>query len=205
MSVEDEIIIINLDMGNVGSIKNMCKKAGIKTKISADETKIKNAKKIILPGVGAFDNAMNKIDELNLRELLDQKVLDEKIPVLGVCLGMQLLMNESEEGMKNGLGWIKGKTIKFELEKLKIPHMGWNDVNIIKKHSITNKMPFDCRFYFVHSYYVKCEDKNDILMETNYGIDFTSAVQKNNIIGVQFHPEKSHKFGLQIYKNFGEI
>ncbi|MFO0479794.1 MAG: imidazole glycerol phosphate synthase subunit HisH, partial [Bacteroidota bacterium] len=149
-----------------------------------------------------------KIKELDFQTLLNYKALEEKIPVLGICLGMQLLTNHSEEGKLPGLGWIPAETIKFKFDhqqNLKIPHMGWNLVKDNGTSKLTANFDEDARFYFVHSYYVKCKNEINSILKTNYGITFDSAIQKDNIYGAQFHPEKSHKFGMKFLKNFSEI
>lgn len=202
------ITIIDYGMGNLKSIKNMLKHLGVPSNISGNTDEILEAQKIILPGVGAFDNAMSNINSMGLKEILDRKIIDEKIPVLGICLGMQLLTEKSEEGSIKGLGYIKGKTVKFSFpkkENLKIPHMGWNTITILKESLLTKDMYGENRFYFVHSYHVVCKDPSDNLCNTFYGYDFISAFSRGNIYGVQFHPEKSHKFGMQILKNFSEL
>jgi imidazole glycerol-phosphate synthase subunit HisH len=201
------IVIINYGMGNVGSIMNIIKKFTNDVVISASPDMIDRATKLILPGVGSFDNGMKNLEHYNLVEILNDKVLNEKVPVLGICLGMQLLTKKSEEGVLPGLSWIEAETVKFDYEKykLKIPHMGWNIVNVNKPNKLLDNSSEETRFYFVHSYYVKCQDSDDIILTTKYGIDFASAVNKENIYGVQFHPEKSHKFGLQLLKKFVEI
>jgi glutamine amidotransferase len=200
------IIIVDYDMGNVGSIANMIKKLGQKALITSEQTAIQQADKLILPGVGAFDTGMQNLDNLGLLPVLNKKVLHQKVPVLGICLGMQLLTQKSEEGKLPGLGWIEAETVKFNFEqqekKLRIPHMGWNTIQIKREHSLFSGLNNESRFYFVHSYYVKCRHQADILTETEYGFAFTSAFQYENVFGVQFHPEKSHKFGMQLYRNF---
>jgi imidazole glycerol-phosphate synthase subunit HisH len=201
------IAIINYGLGNLGSIQNMLKKVGCTDAVvTADPNQINKADKLILPGVGAFDNGMQKINESGLLQLLNQNVLEARKPVLGICLGMQLLTRGSEEGVLPGLGWIRANTVKFNFgenpEQLKIPHMGWNEVTKSKTHPLTDSLPEHSRFYFVHSYYVKCDDTADELLRCHYGTDFTCSVQHENIMGVQFHPEKSHKFGMLILKNF---
>ncbi len=202
------ITIVDYGMGNVGSIKNMLKKVGYSSIITSQISEIKNATKLILPGVGSFDNSVKQLSDLNLIETLTEKVLDEKIPVMGICLGMQLMTKNSEEGTLGGLGWINAKTIKFKFKQdssLKVPHMGWNIVKIEKESKIFQGMyDHENRFYFVHSYHVVCDNPEDVLTSTFYDYNFTSAFEKDNIIGVQFHPEKSHKFGMQILKNFAE-
>lgn len=202
------ITIIDYGMGNLGSIYNMFKKIGVESKITSDIEEIKNAQKILLPGVGAFNNAMIRINESGFQDILTKKALIEKIPVLGICLGMQLLTDGSEEGDLPGLGLIPAKTIRFNFsnkEDLKIPHMGWNSVYESNSSYLTKDLPEEPRFYFVHSYYVKAENGKNSILRTNYGIEFDSAIQKDNIFGVQFHPEKSHKFGMKLLENFTKL
>jgi glutamine amidotransferase len=198
------ITIVDYGMGNLGSVSNMFKRIGAGSEITGDAERISKADKILLPGVGAFDSAMQKINDSGLKEVLNRKALQDKVPILGICLGMQLLTKSSEEGVLPGLGWIDAKTIKFKFDdpKLKIPHMGWNLTYPQKKHPIIENLPDEPRFYFVHSYYVQTNNKDDILANTYYGLDFNSMVQHNNIIGAQFHPEKSHKFGMKLLENF---
>lgn len=201
------ITIVNYGMGNLGSMFNMFKRLGVKACIESDPANLKNATKLVLPGVGAFDAAMTCINgATGLREVLDHKVLIERIPVLGVCLGMQLLTRSSEEGVLPGLGWIAGVTTRFpKLQGLKVPHMGWN-VSLPNSPSLLTKdVGAEPRYYFVHSYYVHVDDPVHSLMRTHYGIDFDSAIGRDNIYGVQFHPEKSHRFGMQILKNFATL
>ena len=202
------IVIVDYDMGNVGSIKNMIKKVGGEAIISRDKDELENASKLILPGVGAFDTGMKNLHNYEIFPIISRKVLDKKIPVLGVCLGMQLLTNKSEEGNEKGLGWIDGKSKKFPNDMmyndthLRVPHMGWNTVTLEKEDKLFQGSEEVPRFYFVHSYYVTCDNKEDVLTTTNYGMSFTSSVSKDNIWGVQYHPEKSHKHGMNIYHNF---
>jgi glutamine amidotransferase len=201
------IVIVDYKMGNLGSISNIIKKIGHSSIISSDIETIKKAKKIILPGVGSFDKAMENLKELNLIEILNEKALVEKVPFLGICLGMQLLTKHSEEGNVAGLGWIDAEVKKFELSDfptLKIPHMGWNEVEISSQNPLCDELYENARFYFVHSFYVACYKKENILMRTQFGRPFDSAIHNNNIMGVQFHPEKSHKFGMKLFKNFIE-
>lgn len=204
------ITILNYGMGNLGSIKNMFKYIGVEATIECDVDKIKNASKILLPGVGSFDTAMKKINESDLKEVLNEKALKEQVPVLGICLGMQLLTNSSEEGSIDGLGWIDAKTMSLKDridKKYRIPHMGWNIVNKSNDSLLTQDFEeFDeTRFYFVHSYFVKVENEKNSILKTSYGIEFDSAIQKDNIYGAQFHPEKSHKFGMKLFKNFARM
>ena len=201
------IVIVNYGLGNLGSIHNMLRRIGAKNIVISNEKEIINkAEKIILPGVGAFSNGMSKIMESGLLEVLNENVLIRKKPVLGICLGMQLLTKHSDEGNVGGLGWIDAYTKKFnfsvENAGLKIPHMGWNEVSVSKPHALVQNLDNNSRFYFVHAYHVICNNSQDELLKCNYGIDFTCALQYENIMGVQFHPEKSHKFGMNLLRNF---
>ena len=206
-----KISIVNYGMGNLGSIQNMFKKIGVSTEVISTVDEINKAEKILLPGVGAFDAAIERIDKLSFREPLTYKAKIEKVPVLGICLGMQLLTTSSEEGSLKGLGWIDAKTLSFkkvlDLQKFKVPHMGWNTVSIKNPSSLTNGLELleDVRFYFVHSYYVQCKNENDSILKSTYGIEFDAAIQNDNIFGAQFHPEKSHKFGLKLLENFARL
>ena len=196
------ITIIDYGMGNIGSIENMIKKLGFKSLITSDPKIISRSSKIILPGVGSFDEGMKNLSKLKIVAAL-KEANKKGAKILGICLGMQLLTKSSEEGELAGLGFINAKTIKFKLSKdHKIPHMGWNYVDIKSKNKLTLDLIQKSRFYFVHSYHVVCEDKSNVMMVTNYGVEFTSAIVKNNVFGVQFHPEKSHKFGLKLMENF---
>jgi len=200
--------IIDYKTGNLGSIQNILKKIGEKSIITSAINEIAEAKRIILPGVGAFDTGMSNLSNLGIIEILNHKALVEKVPVLGICLGMQLLSNKSEEGVLPGLGWIDAETVKFnfvDTSAYKIPHMGWNFVHLEKVSRLFSDMYDDARFYFVHSFHFKAINSIDILTSTSYEIDFTSAVEKENILGVQFHPEKSHKFGMKLLQNFIEF
>jgi imidazole glycerol-phosphate synthase subunit HisH len=201
------VTIIDYGMGNLGSIQNMFKRIGVASEITGDKDKIKSAKKILLPGVGAFDAAMERIAESGLTDVLNEKALEEKVPVLGICLGMQLLTKSSDEGKLPGLGWVDANTIKFDFAdpKLKVPHMGWNLVNTVHNSPLIKDLPEEPRFYFVHSYYVKASNPEDVLTTTHYGLDFHSIIQHDNIYGAQFHPEKSHKFGMKLLENFARL
>jgi len=201
----DIITIVDYGMGNIGSIVNIIKKAGGKSEISSDKDVILKSKKIILPGVGSFDSGMLKLQEYGLIDVLNKKVLEDRTPILGICLGMQLMTKKSDEGMLEGFSWVDAETIKFKSvnKKFRIPHMGWNNVFKNKNHDILNNINFsESRYYFVHSFYIKCKNPFEVLLSCDYIDIFDAAFQKDNIIGVQFHPEKSHKFGLEIIKNF---
>jgi imidazole glycerol-phosphate synthase subunit HisH len=199
------ITIIDYKTGNLGSIQNILKRIGEASVVTSDPAVIANATKLILPGVGAFDTGMKNLTELGLIDILNKKVINEKVPVLGICLGMQVLSKGSEEGTLAGLGWIDSTTVRFRFQntgEYKIPHMGWNFINQHKPSRLFDNMYADPRFYFVHSYFFSAADPEDILTTTTYEIEFTSSVEKGNILGVQFHPEKSHKFGMKLLKNF---
>jgi glutamine amidotransferase len=202
------IVIVDYGLGNLASVLNMFKKAGVKNVcISSDETVIEKASKLILPGVGAFDAGMDNLEKSGLIPLLNKKVMENKIPLLGICLGMQLLTNKSEEGVKPGLGWIDAETLKSNLDpslKLKVPHMGWNYIKVLNQNPLI-EMESKSRFYFVHSYYVKCKDESQSIATSDFGIDFTCMINKDNIYGAQFHPEKSLKFGMQVLENFAKL
>ena len=201
------IVIVNYGMGNLGSIKNMLKKTGHSSVITNNKNTIEQATKIILPGVGNFKHAMQNLIDLDIIDILNKKVLIDKTPILGICLGMQLMTSYSEEGNVVGLNWIHAKTKKFIFNdsSIKIPHMGWNEIIFSKQNAINENLELPARFYFVHSYFVECEDKKDTLHSTEYQMQFTSAFNKENIYGVQYHPEKSHYFGYQLLKNFIEL
>jgi glutamine amidotransferase len=201
------ITIVNYGMGNLGSMLNMFNRISVKATIESDPAVIRQAEKLVLPGVGAYDSAMTCINSVpGLREVLNHKALVEQAPILGVCLGMQLLTRSSEEGTMSGLGWIPGVTSRFpKQEGLKVPHMGWNLALPNAQSRLTAQVGDEPRFYFVHSYCVHVDDPAHSLMKTHYGIDFDSAIGCDNIYGVQFHPEKSHRFGMQILMNFAEL
>jgi glutamine amidotransferase len=202
------IVIIDYGLGNLASVQNMFKKLGTKdVVISNDLDIIKKASKLILPGVGSFDTGMINLESSGLLNCLNEKVLVQKTPILGICLGMQLMTKKSEEGVKSGLGWINAETIKFNFPddtSFKVPHMGWNYVSIKKENSLI-ELNTKNKFYFVHSYYVKCSDTEDIMGTTNYFEEFTCFFNHNNIFGVQFHPEKSLKFGMKLLENFAKL
>jgi glutamine amidotransferase len=200
------ITIVDYGMGNLGSILNMFKRIGARAQITGDPAAVERAGKILLPGVGAFDKAMERIDGSGLRQVLDRKALQERVPILGICLGMQLLTRSSEEGSAAGLGWIDAVTLRFPPDAgLKIPHMGWNAVSAVRDSPLTAGLLDDARYYFVHTYYVRADREDDCVLKTRYGVTFDACVARGNIYGAQFHPEKSHKFGMQLLANFAEL
>lgn len=202
------IVIVDYGMGNIASIKNMLRKIGAEATLSSDPDEILQADKLILPGVGSFDYGMEQLSKRGLIKVLNQKVIDQKTPLLGICLGMQLLTQSSEEGTLKGLGWIDAHTKKFKFDdklELRVPHMGWNQVVFDEKNILFKDMYDQAKFYFVHSYYVECKSEKNVGALTTYGYDFACSIIKDNIIGVQFHPEKSHKYGMKLFKNFVEL
>lgn len=201
------IAIVDYGVGNLSSIRNMFRKLGIDAIITSAAEEISKASKLLLPGMGAFDHCMQRYNESKLEEIVSRKVLTEKVPVLGICVGLQMLMKGSEEGVLPGLGWVAGQTIKFQNDIMpsprKIPNMGWLEIHGIKQSRLLNGLE-DARFYFAHSYHIQEEDPSDVLAMAHYGYDFAVGIEKDNILGVQFHPEKSHRFGMQLLKNFAE-
>lgn len=200
------ITIVDYGMGNHGSVVNMFRRINVDCEVTGDPTRIELASRILLPGVGAFDAAMKRIDSSGIRPVLDFKVLHQRVPLLGICLGMQLLTRGSEEGVLPGLGWIPGETRRFPNDLgIKIPHMGWNLVERTRSCQLTDRLDDETRFYFVHSFCVHTDDPRDTVLRTRYGVDFAASIQRANIMGAQFHPEKSHRFGMQLLKNFADI
>ena len=199
------LVIVDYGVGNLASIKNMLKKIGVASQISSNAEEISKAEKLILPGVGAFDACAGKLEQSGLIPLLNKKVKEDKTPVLGICVGMQLLTKGSEEGKLPGLDWVGGEVVRFKSDKMpagtKIPHMGWTDVSF-SKSSVMSEELVEPRFYFVHSYHAVVDNEQDVLMFAEYGYPFAAAVQHENIMGVQFHPEKSHKYGMKLLSNF---
>ncbi|MFM7856450.1 MAG: imidazole glycerol phosphate synthase subunit HisH [Flammeovirgaceae bacterium] len=200
------LTIVDYDIGNLASLKNMLKKIGVESIIATTENEILSASKIILPGFGAFDTCAEKLQRSGLIPALKNKVLMDGVPVLGICVGMQLLFSSSEEGVLPGLRLIEGKNIKFKQtdmpSNLKIPHMGWSSVQIEKKSPLVDDLEADPRFYFGHSYHAVVDNVDDALVSVEYGYRFVAGVARNNIYGVQFHPEKSHRFGMKLLDNF---
>lgn len=200
------LTIIDYNTGNLGSIKNMLKRLGMPSQITNDIATIEQAEKLILPGVGHFDYGMRNLHSTGLIPILNKKVVQDKTPILGICLGVQLLTESSEEGGEKGLGWIQGNTIAFDKTKLasnqKIPNMGWAGVSNYQQSKLFDGMYEEPRFYFVHSFHLNLADKKDCLVTTEYGYEFAAGIEHENILGVQFHPEKSHKFGMKILENF---
>ena len=200
------INIVDYGIGNLKSILNILNHIGVESRISNSVQDIKNADKLILPGVGHFKTGMENLAKTELIDVLNEEVLIKKKNILGICLGMQLMTKHSEEGDCDGLGWIDATTRKFQLsEHLKIPHMGWNNVNYKKDTALNKNISAEPRHYFVHSYFVDCKHQEDVLATTLYGTEFVAAFQHENIYGVQFHPEKSHKYGMELLRNFNQL
>lgn len=203
------IAIVDYGLGNIRAFANVYKKLDMPFSIAAGAGDLEKAEKIILPGVGAFDEAMDLLGKSGMREPLEEMVLGRKVPVLGICVGMQMLARSSEEGKLAGLGWIDGLVRKFDVAKLthktRLPHMGWNEVRSRPESPLMRNLSEGARFYFLHSFYFQCQDRGNIIGETEYGSPFSCAVSTGNIYGVQFHPEKSHANGIQLLKNFGNL
>ena len=201
------ITIIDYGAGNVKSVQNMLKKIGVKSILTNSITEIENATKLILPGVGSFDYGMKNLISTGVIETLNKKVLVDKTPLLGICLGAQMLGNKSDEGVEKGLGWIDMDVKKFNFNdsSLKVPHMNWSNTIQNKQSKLFENLFENPRFYFVHSYFMSPNNSEDALCTVDYGGDFVAAVEKENIFGVQFHPEKSHKFGMKLLENFYNI
>jgi imidazole glycerol-phosphate synthase subunit HisH len=200
------VTVIDYRMGNIGSIANMIAKVGGKAKVTSDPALLRDAQKLILPGVGHFDRGMTNLAELGLAPVLQELVIERRVPVLGICLGMQLMCRSSDEGERRGLEWVDAEVKRFDTTShpgMKVPHMGWNIAKPTRESPLFDTTPSEPqRFYFVHSYYVECLDSRDVLTKTNYEGEFCSSFLRGNICGVQFHPEKSHVFGMDLFRRF---
>lgn len=203
------ITIINYGVGNIFAFQNVYKRLDIPTKIAKSSQDLIDAEKIVLPGVGSFDYAMNQLNKSGMREKLDELVLVKKIPVIGICVGMQIMGNRSDEGKLEGLNWIDSEILKFDErlinQRTKLPHMGWNDVIPVKNHPLFIGLEEEAIFYFLHSFYFKCNNPEESIAVSDYGISFSAAVNRENIFGIQFHPEKSHQFGEKLLHNFARL
>jgi glutamine amidotransferase len=204
--VNQPILIVDYGMGNIGSLRNMFRRIGVETVVAADAASIARAHKLLLPGVGAFDPAMERLNADGLGSAIRKRALDDGIPTLGVCLGMQLLTNGSDEGTMRGLGLIPARARRFPRDLgLKVPHMGWNLVERSTPSPLTSALPDQSRFFFVHSYAVAVDDERHSILKAEYGLRFDAAIQCGNIYGAQFHPEKSHRFGMTLLKSFADL
>lgn len=203
------ITLIDYGVGNIFAFQNVYKRLNIPTKIAKTAADLDDAQKLILPGVGAFDYAMGQLNASGMRQKLDELVLEKNIPIIGICVGMQMMGNRSDEGNSEGLKWIDADILKFDesliQQRTKLPHMGWNDVSPITGHPLFKELEKDAIFYFLHSYFFKCNIPANSIAISDYGISFTSAVNSNNIYGIQFHPEKSHKYGEKLLHNFAQL
>lgn len=199
------ITIIDYGLGNILAFRNVYERFNIPVRVARQASDLEHSTKIILPGVGAYDHAMERLDASGMRAVLERLVRIENVPVLGICVGMQILAQSSEEGVRTGLGWVAGRVRKFPGAKLALPHMGWNDVKPGPSKRLFAGMEDDARFYFLHSYYFDCEDQADVLAVSAYGDEFCCSLNHANIYGVQFHPEKSHHWGMKLLKNFAEL
>lgn len=200
--------IIDYGVGNIKAFSNIYKNFDMPHKIVKKVDDFKDVDKLILPGVGSFDHAMTSLQNSGMREKLDELVLEKKLPVIGICVGMQMLAKSSEEGVLQGLGWIDGIVKKFDKSKIQngpLPHMGWNTLNIKKSNKIFEKLEENPRYYFLHSYYFDCKNKDNVIATATYGEQFECVINHENIYGIQPHPEKSHHNGMQLLKNFGEL
>lgn len=200
------ITIIDYGSGNINAISNIYEKLNVPCKIAKFPEDVRGAQKLFLPGVGAFDETIMMLDKTGFREVLDVEVIENQVPIMGICVGMQILAESSEEGMLPGLGYVKGEVKKLNesllKHKPKLPHLGWNSIEKIKQSPIFDGIDDELGFYFLHSYYFECERSEDVLATTNYGLTFSSAIGRDNIYGIQFHPEKSHHNGVRLLHNF---
>jgi len=203
------ISIVDYGLGNILAFSNMFKRLNIDARVAHSAGELAGADKIILPGVGAFDHAMELLQASGMRGTLDELVLDKKTPVLGICVGMQILAKASDEGKLPGLGWIDGKVRAFsalpEAAGLPLPHMGWNDVHPLAGERLFAQMETDARFYFLHSFFFECASRDSVGATARYGVNFSCAVRSGNVHGVQFHPEKSHHWGARLLQNFAAL
>lgn len=203
------IVLIDYGVGNISAFLNIYKHLNIPVRTAKTVAELEGAEKLILPGVGHFDYAMQRFNGSGMRETVDEMVRTGKKPVIGICVGMQMMAKSSDEGQLPGLGWIDAHVEKFSdsqrSAKMPLPHMGWNDVYALKNNPLFSGLEHDARFYFLHSYYFKCTLPQDAVAEAEYGIRFTAAVNHENVYGIQCHPEKSHNFGIQLLKNFAEL
>jgi glutamine amidotransferase len=200
------IAIVNYGSGNIQAIANIYKRLGVEHSVASSAEHLKGADRYLLPGVGAFDRCMQELNRSGMREALEREVLDDRKPILGICVGMQILARSSEEGSERGLGWINGDVKRFDPstfhQATRMPHMGWNTTTPVQTSPLFAGVDLSSGYYFLHSYYFACDEQASVLSETEYGVRFAAAVHSGNVFGVQFHPEKSHHAGIQLLKNF---
>jgi glutamine amidotransferase len=203
------ITLIDYGVGNIYAFQNVYKRLNIPTKIAKTSHDLAYAEKLILPGVGSFDYAMNQLNNSGMRDKLDELVIEKKVPIIGICVGMQMMGNRSEEGKLAGLKWIDAEILKFDenliQQRTKLPHMGWNDMTPIKNHPLFSGLENGAIFYYLHSFYFKCNNPTESIAYSDYGISFSSVVNRENIFGIQFHPEKSHQNGEKLLHNFAKL
>lgn len=203
------ITIVDYGLGNIQAFVNTYKRLNIEVKVAKSASELAGADHLILPGVGAFDHAMDLLNAAKMRSALDELVHEKKVPVLGICVGMQILADSSDEGAGRGLGWVPGRVRTFKSDPLAaampLPHMGWNDVDPVAGNQLFKGIETDSRFYFLHSFFFECAEEKYATATASYGTDFACVVQSDNVYGVQFHPEKSHRFGSILLKNFAEL
>lgn len=203
------ITIINYGLGNIRAFVNVFDRLKIETKIAHSADDLKGSTKLILPGVGSFDYAMSQLNNSGMRDEIEKQVFNHNVLIMGICVGMQMLAKSSDEGKLPGLGWIDGNVKLFDASlipyKTRLPHMGWNSIHPVKENILMKGFDDESRFYFLHSYYFECNEPQNVICTTNYGITYSSVVNKNNIYGIQFHPEKSHSNGIQLLNNFADL
>lgn len=206
MKKNTKVYIVDYGQGNLGSMRNMLLRIGVDSNITKDPKEINTASHLILPGVGAFDRGMKAIEDLGLRDVLDRQALERRIPVLGVCLGAQLMTMGSEEGKLAGLGWFNANVLRFNFDKLTeqlpVPNIGWRNVRPVHCDTLTKGLGVESRFYFVHSYHLVSNEPQEVALMSTYGFDFIAGLQRDNLFSAQFHPEKSHSFGMKFLRNF---
>jgi glutamine amidotransferase len=202
------ITVVDIGSGNIASVLNMFKRTGVAAEVQNAPERVAKARSLVIPGVGHFGACMDRVEQTGLRAALDEAALGRRVPVLGICVGMQLMMAHGQEGDRAGLGWIEGEVVRLPTDAVpdgRVPHMGWNTVEVVRDDPLFVGLEATPRFYFVHSYHARCADESDVLGRTDYGIALTAAIQRGHLRGVQFHPEKSHRFGMQVLRNFAAL
>jgi glutamine amidotransferase len=202
------IAVVDYGMGNLGSVQNMLRKLGAESVRTSDPAQIAEADRLVLAGIGGFEGAMERLESAGLVQVLNEQVMERRVPILGVCLGMQVMARSSTEGTRRGLGWLDAEVIRFSFpteRRLPVPHMGWQVVVPTRPSPLFDADGPEPRFYFSHAFHLVCHDRADIAATATYGYEFVAAVHRGNILGAQFHPEKSHVFGLDVYRRFVEL